>query len=366
MASMAVQIELGGAQSNPEIGPQAGNWHAVLDRNPRFDGILYYAVTSTGIYCRPSCPSRRPSPQNVKFFSSAALAENAGFRACRRCDPRQEKSGRGAAAVARAVCDFVERNLDGTLSHRVLAAGLGLSHHHLQRTFKRETGVSIGQYVEARRFSHFKTALRAGHSIADATYDAGYTSSSRIYESVAQRMGMTPATYRKGGPGVAIGYTIAACSLGKLLVATTSKGICELALADNREELLAALQGEFPRAIITPDKKGLQSTVAAIIAYLDRKTSSLDLPLDIRMTSFQRRVYEELKRIPPGSTKSYSAVAAAIKMPKATRAVARACAGNPVALAIPCHRVVRADGALGGYRWGVGRKRALLNSEAAS
>lgn len=340
------------------------NWHAVLDRNPRFDGVLFYAVTSTGIYCRPSCPARRPSPGNVKFFSSAGAAEHAGFRACLRCHPREDRVADGDAAVARDVCDFVERNLDGTLSHKVLAAALGLSDYQLQRTFKRVTGVSIGQYVEARRFSTFKTALRAGQSVAEATYDAGYGSSSRIYESVGQRMGMTPATYRKGGPGIAIGYAIVPSRLGFVLVATTSRGICQLALADNETDLRAALWGEFPRARIAPDAHGLKETVGRVIDYLDGKTPSLNLPLDIRMTSFQRRVYEELKRIPAGSTKSYGDVAIAMRMPKASRAVARACASNPVALAIPCHRVVRADGALGGYRWGIGRKRALLEGEA--
>ena len=361
MASMAVQSPVTGARTDVEIEQ---SWHAVLDRNPRFDGVLFYAVTSTGIYCRPSCPSRRPAPRNVKFFSSAGAAEHAGFRACLRCHPRAEMAAAGDAAVARHVCDFVERNLDGTLSHKVLSAALGLSDYQLQRTFKRVTGVSIGQYVEARRFSSFKTALRAGHSVAEATYDAGYGSSSRIYESVGQRMGMTPAIYRKGGPGIAIGYVIVPCRLGFALVAATAKGICQLALADNQTDLLAALRGEFPQATIAPDANGLKETVARVIDYLDGKAASLNLPLDIRMTSFQRRVYEELKRIPAGSTKSYGDVASALGQPQASRAVARACASNPVALAIPCHRVVRGDGELGGYRWGIARKRELLDTEA--
>ena len=376
MASMALQPRSAGTRRDADRDQnreqsratkeqnREQNWHAVLDHNPRLDGVLFYAVTSTGIYCRPSCPSRRPSPRHVKFFSSARAAEDAGFRACRRCDPGAEGAADGDAAVARAVCDFVERNLDGTLSHKVLTAALGFSDYQLQRTFKRATGISVGQYVEARRFSSFKTALRAGQSVAEATYDAGYGSSSRIYESVGQRMGMTPATYRKGGRGIAIGYTIIPCRLGYVLVATTARGICQLALADNETDLLAALRGEFPQATIAPDANGLKETVATVIDYLEGKTPSLNLPLDIRMTSFQRRVYEELRRIPAGSTKSYGDIAGAIGMPKASRAVASACARNPVALAIPCHRVVRGDGALGGYRWGIGRKRALLEGEA--
>ncbi len=340
------------------------NWQAVLKRDPRLDGVLFYAVRSTGVYCRPSCPSRRPRREHVQFFFEPRAAEGAGFRACRRCRPNQDRSQSAEIDLARRICQFIEENLDGTLTVRVMESALGASADRLQRTFRRVLGVPLHQYIKARRFTVFKMYLRLGRPVAEATYEAGYSSSSRVYEKVAGRLGMTPALYRRRAPGVQIRYTVCDSPLGKLLVATTEKGICKVEFGESPAKLQAALQGEFARARVARDDGELAPAVKAILRHLEGKEPDLALPLDIRATAFQLRVYEELKRIPYGRTRTYREIAERLHMPRAQRAVARACATNPVPLLIPCHRVVRSDGELGGYRYGIERKQALLHKEA--
>lgn len=341
-------------------------WHAVLAKDARADGKFVFAVSSTGIYCRPSCPSRRPHRRNVSFYALPELAENAGFRACRRCHPRDLNAHDPQVEMVRNVCRRLEENtgLPETLSS--LSKYTGVSAFHLQRTFKNIMGMSPGDYAAALRLKKFKQSVQGGVKITNAMYDAGFGSSSRLYERAAGQLGMTPATYGKGGRGAVIRYAIAASPLGRLLVAATDKGICSVKLGDTNEELEAELLKEFPAAQLRRDKEALSAALAVIVEYLSDKTPHIDLPLDIRATTFQRLVWEQLQRIPAGKTCSYSEVAKAIGQKKAVRAVARACATNPVALVIPCHRVVREDKTLGGYRWGLQRKRKLLDREARS
>lgn len=336
-------------------------WNAVQTRNPRFDGIFVYAVRSTGIYCKPSCPSRRPRQEQVSFFASHETAEDAGFRACRRCRPRHSDDPR-VETIKRA-CQIIESHTEGALSLAALGLELGVSPYHLQRTFKSLTGVTPRQYAAAHRVNQFKKYIGNGETVTGALYDAGYSSSSRLYEHANSELGMTPATYFRGGEGMEIAYAIVGCALGRLLVAATARGLCAVRLGDSDEELENTLLAEFPAAAINRNETALAQWVAALLRHLDGQDTSLDLPLDVRATAFQRRVWEELRRIPYGSTSSYGDVARAIGQPQAVRAVARACATNPVALVTPCHRVVRGDGGLSGYRWGIERKRKLLERE---
>ncbi len=330
-------------------------WHAVLARDRRFDGAFVYAVRSTGIYCRPSCASRRPRRTQVTFFPIPEAAEREGFRACRRCHPADANGRDPAVALVREAC-------------RAIAGGArprGDS-RRLARAFKRVLGITPRAYAEARRVSRFKQELKRGKRVSPALYEAGYSSTSRVYEHAHEQLGMTPATYARGGAGIGIAYATVPTSLGSLLVAATERGVCRVALGEDAAALDVELIAEFPAARVVPDKSGkLHGWVAAILAYLDGSEPDLDLPLDIRATAFQRRVWQELQKIPFGETRTYAEVAQAIGQPRATRAVARACATNPAALVIPCHRVVREDGDLGGYRWGVERKRSLLERENA-
>jgi AraC family transcriptional regulator of adaptative response/methylated-DNA-[protein]-cysteine methyltransferase len=341
------------------------NWQAVLKRDPRLDGVLFYAVRSTGIYCRPSCPSRRPRREHVQFFFEPKAAESAGYRPCRRCRPREDRAQSAEIELARRICRFIEENLEGTLTLRVMGHALGESGERLQRTFRRVLGVPLYQYIKARRFAVFKMFLRLGRPVAEATYEAGYSSSSRVYEQVSGRLGMTPAVYRRRGPGVRIRYAVCDSPLGKLLVAATERGICKVEFGESEEKLRAALVGEFARAEIVRDAGQLSRAVESLLRHLDGRQPDLAMPLDIRATAFQLRVYAELKRIPCGQTRTYGEVARAIGMPGGQRAVARACATNPVPIVVPCHRVVRADGDLGGYRFGTARKKALLEMESS-
>jgi len=328
-------------------------WQAVLARDRRFDGAFVYAVRSTGIYCRPSCASRRPRRTQVTFFPIPEAAEREGFRACRRCHPALVNGGHPAVALVREAC-------------RAIATGerpRGDS-RRLARAFKRVLGITPRAYAEAHRTARFKQELKRRKHVSPALYEAGYSSTSRVYERTNEQLGMTPATYARGGTGIAIAYVTVPTSLGRLLVAATERGLCRVALGDTDAALAAELIAEFPAARVVEDKGGkLQGWVTAILAYLDGREPDLDLPLDIRATAFQRRVWQELRQIPFGETRTYAEVAQAIGQPKATRAVARACATNPAAFVIPCHRVVREDGDLGGYRWGVERKKALLDME---
>ena len=338
-------------------------WNAVLERNPGFDGLLFFGVRSTGIYCKPSCPSRRPRPERVSFFFSTAEAERAGFRACRRCHPERLEPAPNVL-LARDVCRYIEENFDGTVNLRVLSAALGQSQFHLQKTFKKITGISPHEYLESRRMSQFRTGLRVGMPVADAIYEAGFSSSSRVYERSHEHLGMTPAAYRSGAAENQIVYAIAESPLGQLLVAATRRGICRIALDGDERKLEALLFGEFPKAAFRRDQAALGKFVRQILGYLQgRHSLSLELPLDIRATTFQIRVWKELQKIPLGETVTYAEVAERMHRPRAVRAVANACASNPVALAVPCHRVVRKSGEMGGYRWGSERKRKLLKME---
>lgn len=352
----------------PAARPAAddGRWHAVLARDRAYDGAFVYAVRSTGVYCRPSCPSRRPRRDRVRFFVLPEAAENAGFRACRRCHPRQVAAADPALQRLRTVCRLIEENLEETLTLERLAASAGLSPHHLQRTFKAALGISPRDYAEALRLRELRRRLRRGDAVSDAGYAAGYGSSRALYERAPSQLGMTPATYRKGGQGMSIAYTVAGSPLGKLLVAATERGICRVGLADSERELEQVLHDEFPKAAVSHDEARLRPLVAAVLDGLRGKEPLASLPLDIRATAFQWRVWQELRRIPRGATRTYAEIARAIGAPGASRAVGQACNRNPVALVIPCHRVVASNGALGGYRWGVERKRKLLEAEAGA
>ncbi len=343
-------------------------WQAVASRDGGGDGGFVYGVTSTGIYCRPSCASRRPNRANVRFFDLPGAAEAAGFRACRRCRPDQAAPRDPQVNAVEQACRAIDRHLDdgddGVPTLRQLADTVGLSPHHLQRTFKRLMGISPRQYAEARRLDRLKQGLKAGEGIAAATYDAGYGSSSRLYEKANRQLGMTPATYARGGRGMAIAFSLADCGLGRVLVAATERGISAVYLGDRDEALVGTLAEEYPNAEIRRDDQALARWVAVLLAYLDQEGAHPELPLDVQATAFQRRVWQELQRIPYGETRTYGEIATALGQPTAARAVARACATNRVSLAIPCHRVVGRDGALRGYRWGVERKRALLGMES--
>jgi AraC family transcriptional regulator of adaptative response/methylated-DNA-[protein]-cysteine methyltransferase len=337
-------------------------WQAVLDHDGRYDGTFVYAVPSTGVYCRPSCPSRRPRREGVRFFAVPTEAAQAHFRPCKRCRPGDDSPSPDLALVQKA-CRLIEQQEEGTVSLTALGTEVGLSPHHLQRTFKRVMGITPRQYAEAYRVSRLKDRLRAGDAVTGALYEVGYGSSSRLYEQAPAHLGMTPGEYRRGGLGMHIAYTIVGSPLGRLMVAATDRGICAVSLGDDDAALEAALTGEYPAAEIRRDAKGLGTWVAAIVRHLEGSEPHLDLPLDLQGTAFQWRVRELLRAIPYGSTLSYSDLARELGQPGAARAVARVCATNPVALVLPCHRVVRQDGDLGGYRWGVERKRALLAHE---
>ncbi len=349
-----------------------GYWHAVLARDARYDGAFVYAVDSTGIYCRPSCPSRKPERKHVRFFPSPQAAREAGYRPCVRCRPDKPERKGECQQRLEAVCRYIDRRLEDQggangLSLPALAAVAGIRPHSLKREFKRALGISPRQYAEARRLERFKARIQNGAGVTEAMYEAGYGSSSRLYERAHAQLGMTPAAYRKGGFGMSIRYTITDSPLGRLLLAATDRGICRVALGDSDIALEAALRGEYPRAIIRREtNRDLQGWLESVLRHLRGELKRLELPTDILATAFERRVWQELQAIPYGSTRSYAEVAQAIGRPKAVRAVARACATNPVALVVPCHRVVRKDGSLGGYRWGLERKRALLAAEQAA
>jgi AraC family transcriptional regulator, regulatory protein of adaptative response / methylated-DNA-[protein]-cysteine methyltransferase len=354
--------------------PVDAQWRAVQERDRGADGAFVYAVRSTGIYCRPSCPSRKPRRAQVTFFKLPEAAEEKGFRPCLRCRPRTQNPRDARTAAVARVCRDIEARVHGeaggtgempvTLS--ALSAPVGMSSHQLERAFRSVMGITPRQYADAQRMRRLKSRLKKGDDVTTALYDAGFGSSSRLYERAPSHLGMTPATYRRGGAGMHIRYTIADSPLGRLLVGATDCGISALYLGESDARLEATIQKEYPRAEIRRDRNGMGGWLDSILAHLRGREPHLDLPTDVQATAFQRRVWEELRRIPYGTTRTYSQVARAIGRPTAIRAVARACATNPVSVVVPCHRVVREDGNLAGYRWGLERKRALLEHESAA
>ncbi|MGH9641558.1 MAG: bifunctional DNA-binding transcriptional regulator/O6-methylguanine-DNA methyltransferase Ada [Terriglobales bacterium] len=341
-------------------------WQAVVARDSAQDGTFVFAVSSTGVFCRPSCPARRPRREYVRFFTHATAAEQAGFRACLRCRPKAV-DGNPQSALVREICRFIERNIEDRLTLALLAKRFHRSAFHLQRMFKGVLGVSPKAYIDACRLRQVKQNLQAGHDVTTSLYAAGYGSSSRLYERTSSQLGMTPEKYRRGALAAIVRFTITSSPLGRMLIAATDKGICSIQFADSDDELQQGLMREFPFAARKRDDAALAEWCLSLSHLMNGQEAhpslSVNLPLDIRATAFQRRVWEHLQRIPPGKTESYSTVAKKLGMPKATRAVARACAANPVAIAIPCHRVVRQDGEPGGYRWGLERKERLLEME---
>lgn len=352
-------------QTNPATPTYANDdlrWSAVVTRDAAHDGEFVFAVASTGVFCRPSCPARRPRRENVRFFLTPEQAEKGGYRACLRCRPKSA-SGNAQADGVKAICRFIEQHLDEPVTLDRLGKVFRQSPFHLQRRFKALLGITPREYADSCRLRLLKRSLQAGDSVTRAMYDAGYGSSSRLYERTASQLGMTPDKYRRGAIAAAIRYTCADSPLGRMLIAATDRGICAIQFARTDSELLEGLKREFPFAGRRPDNGGLQSWVRSLLKHMRGKDLDSSLPLDIRATAFQRRVWAYLQSIPFGATQSYSQVAKAIGQPSAVRAVARACATNPVAVAIPCHRVVREDGSMGGYRWGIERKKALLEME---
>jgi AraC family transcriptional regulator of adaptative response/methylated-DNA-[protein]-cysteine methyltransferase len=345
-------------------------WNAVTRHDARFDGAFVYAVRSTGIYCRPGCPSRRPRRAQVVFFAAPKAAERAGFRACRRCKPGLPAAegaltaAKSRGALIQRVCRELEANSEEAIHLETLAARVGLGPHQLARTFRRATGITPRQYADAARLGRLKRRLKKGDTtVTEAMYEAGYGSSSRLYEQSNAKLGMTPAAYRRGGRGMEITYTLANSRLGRVLVGATARGISAVYLGDRDAALTNALRREYPQAAMRPGGREASAWVRTIVRYLDGGAPGLDVPLDVQATAFQRRVWDALRRIPCGTTRTYGEVARGLGRPTAARAVARACATNPVSLVIPCHRVVRGDGGMGGYRWGIERKKALLAQE---
>jgi AraC family transcriptional regulator of adaptative response/methylated-DNA-[protein]-cysteine methyltransferase len=338
-------------------------WAAVCARDASADGSFVYSVRTTGIFCRPSCPARRAKFKNVAFHSNAEAARAAGFRPCKRCNPEELAPDSNHARIVADLCRLIERS-DDAMTLEQLARHSGWSAFHTQRVFKSVVGVTPKAYANAHRARRTAEALQRGNSVTEAIYDAGFNSSGRFYEQSTSTLGMAPSTYRAGGVGEEIRFAIGECSLGSILVAATERGVCAILLGDDPDELLHDLEQRFQRATLFGGDVVFEELVSKVIAHVEAPGSNLDLPLDIRGTAFQQRVWQALRQIPAGTTTTYSELARSIGAPAAVRAVGRACALNAIAVAIPCHRVVRNDGGLAGYRWGVERKRALLRRES--
>ena len=338
-------------------------WLAVVKREKTADGIFYYSVKTTGAYCRASCVARLARPENVLFHQTPEDAERAGFRACKRCKPKGASLIKENAAKISKVCRLIDRS-EESLSLDQLARYAGMSVFHLHRTFKAVTGLTPSGYAAAHRSKRMRRSLNKARSVTDAIYDAGFNSSSRFYETSNEVLGMTPTNFRDGGANTAIHFAIGECSLGSILVAKSERGVCAVLIGDDSLQLMRDLQDQFPKANLIGGESGYEDMVAQVVGLIEKPSVGLDLPLDIRGTAFQQRVWKALQQIPVGSTASYADIAKSIGMPNAVRAVARACGANSLAVAIPCHRVIRNDGAISGYRWGVERKQALLDREA--
>ena len=337
-------------------------WAAVVAKDAEADGSFYYSVKTTGVYCRPSCGARLPRPENIAFHATRADAEKAGYRPCKRCKPDQPALADQHAATITAACRWIE-DAEEVPSLDALATQAGMSPYHFHRVFKAVTGVTPKAYATAHRARRVRDGLNRGDRVTDAIFDAGYNSNARFYEQSNALLGMTPSDWRRGGANAEIRFAIGQCSLGAILVACSEKGICAILLGDDADRLARDLQDQFPNARLIGDDPDFANLVAQVVGFVEAPGQGLDLPLDVRGTAFQQRVWDALRKSPVGSTASYSEIAERIGSPKAVRAVAQACASNKIALAIPCHRVVRNDGALSGYRWGVERKRALLERE---
>ena len=335
-------------------------WQMVMERKASADALFVYAVRTTGIYCRPSCPSRRPLRASVEFYPTSEMAERAGYRACKRCTPAREHPQLRALTI---VCDYLDRHAEERVSLQALGKSVGLSPFHTQRLFRRCLGITPRQYQQTRRMEHFRRQLADGESVTSAIYGAGFGSSSRLYEHAGEQLGMTPVKLRQGGKDVEIRFTICDSPLDKMLVATTEVGLCAVSFGSLESELEDDLTARFPWAAIRRDEAGLGSLVKQVLACMTEHPTTAALPLDVRATAFQRRVWQALRQIPRGQTRSYSEIAEAIGQPAAVRAVARACGQNPVAVVVPCHRVIGRNGDITGYRWGVERKRTLLAME---
>jgi AraC family transcriptional regulator of adaptative response/methylated-DNA-[protein]-cysteine methyltransferase len=340
-------------------------WTAVTARDRAAAGAFVYSVSTTGVYCRPSCGARLPRREHVAFHDSPDAAEREGFRPCRRCRPRERSLASTHAAAIAAACRSIEEHDGERVDAGRLAAAAGMSRFHFDRVFKRETGVTPASYAAAIRARRVRAALSREATVTDAIYAAGYNSSGRFYETSNEVLGMTPTAARAGGKGLLIRFAVGECSLGSILVAESARGICSILLGDDPDQLARDLQDRFPHAVLAPGEPSFATRIAQVIAFVEAPRLGWQLPLDIRGTAFQQRVWDALRRVPAGSSSTYADIAKAVGAPHAVRAVANACAANPLAVAIPCHRIVRTDGALSGYRWGVERKRTLLEREKA-
>jgi len=338
-------------------------WASIVARDPRADGTFYYSVETTGVYCRPSCGARRANPKNVRFHATCDDAEKQGFRPCKRCKPDQNLPLEPHVTKIVEACRFIE-NEEEPPSLAQLAEHAGLSRFYFHRLFKQVTGVTPKAYAVAHRARRMRHNLKRSQTVTEAIYKAGFNSNGRFYESSDEVLGMTPSDYRAGGTRTQIRFAVGQCSLGAILVARSERGICSILLGDDADELARDLQDRFPQANLIGGDRAFEQLVAKVVGFVENPALGLDLPLDIRGTSFQQRIWQALRKIPVGTTVSYSDLAKAVGSPKAVRAVAQACAANPLAVAIPCHRVVRNDGSISGYRWGVDRKSALLKREA--
>ncbi|MET0232918.1 MAG: bifunctional DNA-binding transcriptional regulator/O6-methylguanine-DNA methyltransferase Ada [Rhodanobacteraceae bacterium] len=345
-------------------------WNAIVERDASKDGTFVYGVLTTGVYCRPSCASRRALRRNVRFYATTADAEREGLRACMRCKPNRDHSPATRDARVAKACELIAAHAESPLVLKELAAAVGMSPFHFQRTFKSVVGLTPKEFHEAERVRTLKAGLKSGRSVTEAIYDAGFGSSSRVYERADTRLGMTPLQYREGGRGLAISHASANTPLGRVMIGATDRGICFIQFGDSERSLEEALTAEYPRAehVSMPQDQtpAFDAWMRALAAYLEGSAASLDLPLDVRGTAFQMRVWRYLQTIPHGEVQSYSEVARGIGQPSAVRAVAQACASNTIALAIPCHRVIRGNGELGGYRWGLARKRTLIDRERSA
>ncbi|HVN98593.1 MAG TPA: bifunctional DNA-binding transcriptional regulator/O6-methylguanine-DNA methyltransferase Ada [Steroidobacteraceae bacterium] len=349
----------------PQTTQRDPRWTALRARDPAYDGRFVYSVRSTGVYCRPSCSARAARPENVAFHADCDAAEAAGFRPCKRCRPRQASPAEARAALMARICRTIDAAPEPPRL-AVLARQAGMSPYHFQRVFKATVGLSPRAYALAQRARRVRGGLRRAGSVTQAILDAGYNSGGRFYAHSNEMLGMTPRAYRAGGTGATIRFAVGDCSLGAVLVARSDKGICAILLGDDPARLVRDLEDRFPRANLVGGDAGFERCVAAVVRCVDEPAAGLKLPLDVRGTVFQQKVWQALRRIPPGHTASYAEIARRIGAPRSARAVAQACAANALAVAIPCHRVVRRDGSLSGYRWGIERKRALLAREGGA